>query len=81
MPSRVAGGQTGSLDGQITSAGVSRHYILHMPTGYQESVPMRLVLNFHGYGFNSKQEEALSGTSALESQYSIDTNWGSAQGI
>jgi polyhydroxybutyrate depolymerase len=55
--------QTGSLDRQITSGGVSRHYILHVPTAYQPGTPIPLVLNFHGYGSNSQQEEALTGMS------------------
>ena len=63
-PSRPTAVQTGSFEGQITSSGVSRHYILHVPTSYKAEAPIPLILNFHGYGSNSGQEEALSGTSA-----------------
>ena len=48
---------------QILSGGVTRHFILHVPPSYN-GTPIALVLNFHGHGSNSKQEEALSGMSA-----------------
>ncbi len=53
----------GSQDGQIISSGVSRHYILHVPAGYNGNSPMPLLLNFHGASSNAREEEALSGTS------------------
>jgi polyhydroxybutyrate depolymerase len=56
--------QSGSHEGQITSGGANRHYILHVPAGYTGRSAVPLLLNFHGYGSNSRQEEALSGTSA-----------------
>ena len=62
-PSAPAAVATGSEEGVITSGGVNRHYILHVPEGYQGTTPVPLVLNFHGYGSNSRQQEALSGTS------------------
>jgi len=45
------------------SSGNARHYLLHVPTTYQTDTPTPLVINFHGYGSNSSQEEALSGMS------------------
>jgi len=60
----LAGARTGSIEGQITSGGVSRHYLLHVPAGYRAGVPVPLVLNFHGSGSNSNQEQALTGMSA-----------------
>jgi polyhydroxybutyrate depolymerase len=56
--------QTGSFEGEITSSGISRHYILHIPTGYQPGTSAPLVLNFHGYGSNPRQVEAVTGMSA-----------------
>jgi poly(3-hydroxybutyrate) depolymerase len=55
--------QTRSLEGQIRSSSVSRHYILHVPACYRGDSLVPLLLNFQGYGSNSRQEEALSGTS------------------
>src|SRR6266508_192227 len=56
--------KTGTFDGNITSSGVTRHYLLHVPASYQQSNAVPLILNFHGYGSNSQEEENLSGTSA-----------------
>jgi polyhydroxybutyrate depolymerase len=55
--------QTGSFEGQITSGEDIRHYRLHVPTGYQPGTALPLVINFHGYSSNSRQEEGLSGMS------------------
>jgi polyhydroxybutyrate depolymerase len=54
---------SGSIEAQIISSGVSRHYILHVPTGYHPNAAVPLVINFHGFGSNSRQEEALTGMS------------------
>ena len=62
-PSTTASVQSGSMDAQITSSGVSRHYILHVPTGYRPGAAVPLIINFHGYSSNSNQEEALTGMS------------------
>ena len=43
---------------------MTRHYILHLPANDQTGTAVPLVLNFHGYGSNSKQEEDLTGMSA-----------------
>src|SRR5258706_14878003 len=56
--------QTGSMDETISSGGVTRHYILHMPSSYQQGHAVALIFNFHGYGSNSQQEENLTGMSA-----------------
>jgi polyhydroxybutyrate depolymerase len=53
-----------SVEGQITSGGVIRHYLLHVPSSYEADVPIPLVLNFHGLTSNSQQEENLTGMSA-----------------
>ncbi len=50
--------------GTGTSGGVTWHYILHVPYSYQQGNAVALILNFHGYGSNSQQEENLTGMSA-----------------
>jgi polyhydroxybutyrate depolymerase len=56
--------RAGSSEGQITSGGVTRHYILHLPAGYQAGKLTPLILNFHGYNSNSQQQENLTDMSA-----------------
>ncbi len=68
LPSSVPPGGGGSFEGWIDSGGVSRHYLLHVPPGYQPGMLVPLVLNFHGLTSNSKQEEALTGMSAKADQ-------------
>ncbi len=53
----------GSTEGQITSGGLLRQYLLHVPPTYQAGTPTPLVFNFHGYDSNSRQQESLSGMS------------------
>ncbi len=60
-PASVRGG---SIDAQIISSGLSRHYFLHVPPVYQGGEAVPLIINFHGLGSNSRQEEALTGMSA-----------------
>lgn len=67
-PQDPAAAQTGSFDGQMTSGDVSRHYLLHVPAGYQSGTAVPLVINFHGYNSNSSQEENLTGMSAKADQ-------------
>jgi polyhydroxybutyrate depolymerase len=56
--------KTGTFDETISSSGVTRHYLLHIPSSYQQDKSDPLILNFHGYGSNSQQEENLTGMSA-----------------
>jgi len=56
--------QTGSFEGEITSSGVTRHYRIHVSAGYQAGIAVPLILNFHGFGSNSQQEESLTDMSA-----------------
>jgi len=44
----------------ITFGGVVRDYRLHVPTGYDGSTDVPLVLNFHGLGSNAAQQEGIS---------------------
>jgi len=63
-PARVAPtSPVASVEGRITSGGVIRHYLLHVPASYEPDVPIPLVINFHGFTSNSQQEEALTGMS------------------
>ena len=55
---------TGSTDETISSGGVTRHYILHVPSTYQQGSAVALIINFHGFDSNSQQEENLTGMSA-----------------
>ena len=52
------------MDGTLTSSGVMRHYLLHVPPSYQQNVPVALIINFHGLTSNSQQQENLTGMSA-----------------
>jgi polyhydroxybutyrate depolymerase len=55
--------QAGTFEVQITSSGVTRHFRLHLPDGYQGNTAVPLVINFHGYSSNASQEEALTSMS------------------
>ena len=55
---------TGTFEGTLTSSGLMRHYLLHVPPSYQGTLAVPLVLNFHGLNSNSKQQENLTGMSA-----------------
>src|SRR5215510_8744501 len=52
--------KNGSMAETISSGGVMRHYILHVPTSYQPGNAVALIINFHGYNSNSRQEENLT---------------------
>lgn len=44
----------GEFDETMTSGGVERSYILHVPTGYDGSAAMPVVLLFHGFALNGR---------------------------
>jgi len=48
----------------IMSGGLSRTVNVHVPSSYDPTRPMPLVLNFHGYSSNAQQEDLLSQMSA-----------------
>jgi polyhydroxybutyrate depolymerase len=48
---------------QIVSGGATRHFLLHVPPSYNGNT-MALVINLHGYGSNSSEEQNLTGMSA-----------------
>jgi len=57
-----AAGQPAPGDSNRTLAfgGLDRTYILHIPPSYDGRTPMPLVLNFHGFGSNARQQAAYS---------------------
>jgi polyhydroxybutyrate depolymerase len=62
----VAPGTTASQS--LTSGGLARTYLLHVPQGYQADRPAPLVLDFHGHTSNDTQQEAYSQFSTLADQ-------------
>lgn len=61
QPSPVTPGETRSFI--VDVGGLSRKFRLHVPPGYDETVPTPLVLNFHGYTGNALENERSSGMS------------------
>lgn len=62
-PTSKSAGQTGPMEGTLKVNGAARHYRLYVPTGYSGDQDVALILNFHGFGANSLDEEELSGMS------------------
>jgi polyhydroxybutyrate depolymerase len=52
-------GQTTSR--RTISGGSDRSYLLHLPAGYDVGKPTPVVLNFHGFGSNPEQQNAITG--------------------
>jgi polyhydroxybutyrate depolymerase len=52
---------TQNSTGSFTYNSVLRDYILHIPPGYNASVPTPLVLNLHGYTSNAQQQMLYTG--------------------
>jgi polyhydroxybutyrate depolymerase len=48
--------------------GVSRSYILHVPTSYTGAKPVPLVIDFHGLGGTGTQEQSASGYQKIADQ-------------
>ena len=51
----------GDTDGSVTSGGLVRTYILHVPPAYDGTRAVPLVLNFHGFGSNAREQAIYSG--------------------
>jgi len=49
----------------ITSGGLQREYLLHLPTGYQPRRPTPLIMAFHGRKGDGSDIEAFSGIDSL----------------
>ncbi|HAX69164.1 MAG TPA: hypothetical protein DCY14_06140 [Anaerolineae bacterium] len=60
-------GQT--ISGQLTSGGVTRTYLLHIPASAQSGQSAPLILNFHGLTSNAQEQESVSGMSAIADEY------------
>ena len=52
----------------LFSGGLTRTYLLHVPSGYRASSSAAVVLDFHGHGSNATQQEHRSGMSLLSDQ-------------
>lgn len=63
-----AGLPSGTNDGHITTDGILRHYLLHVPASYDASTPTPLIFNFHGYDVSPQEEERLTGMSTKADQ-------------
>ena len=54
----LVGGKTTTRT--ITSGGNGRSYLVHVPANYDAARPAPMVLNFHGFGSNPEQQNAVS---------------------
>ncbi|MGB8259394.1 MAG: hypothetical protein WCE75_03545 [Terracidiphilus sp.] len=57
----TAGLTPGDYNESITSSGMSRTFIVHIPTGYTGSVAMPAILDFHPAGVDASYMEGMSG--------------------
>lgn len=55
----------GNSELSLTSGGITRTAIVHVPPGYTGSAPTALVVDFHGHGGNSKAAQRKHGFDAL----------------
>ncbi len=60
-PTCAAGFLPGDHLRALPFGGLVRTYRVHVPPGYDGSVPVPLVLDIHGLGSNAEQQEAISG--------------------
>jgi polyhydroxybutyrate depolymerase len=58
LAASLAVGQTTSRT--IASGGSNRSYLVHVPSNYDATRPAPVVLNFHGFGGNPKQQNDIS---------------------
>ncbi len=56
--------RAGDEDATMQSGGMERSYILHVPPSYDGTRRTPLVLNFHGFGSNARQQALYSGLPA-----------------
>ncbi len=66
-PAPVTLGTT--LKESVSTAGINREYLLHVPRNYQHDTPTPLVLNFHGHSSSDREQEQRSGMSRLAEQF------------
>ncbi len=55
----------GNSNRTLSVGGVSRTYILHVPSSYTGTKPVPLVIDFHALGGSGSQEQSLSGYQAI----------------
>jgi polyhydroxybutyrate depolymerase len=80
-------GASGSHLISLTSSGVLRTSLLHVPPGYDPEQGAPLVLNFHGFGSDAPQEVLLTGMSEASDErgflvaypYGIVSSWNAGQ--
>jgi polyhydroxybutyrate depolymerase len=53
--------EPGNFPGTLTSGGLERQYILHVPTSYTGDDATPLVVNLHGHGSNAAEQAVYSG--------------------
>ena len=63
LPTTACAGSvsTGDLALTLTSGGVHRSVVVHIPSGYTDRTPVALILNLHGSGSTAASQEAFSG--------------------
>jgi polyhydroxybutyrate depolymerase len=55
---------SGDSDGSLEFGGLTRTYVLHVPSSYDGSRAVPLVVNLHGFGSNGRQQANYSGLPA-----------------
>ena len=58
----------GDSDRPLVFDGLDRHYLLHVPSSYDGSAAVPLVLDFHGLTSNAVQQKGISGMVAVSDQ-------------
>jgi polyhydroxybutyrate depolymerase len=58
-------GASGDLTLNLTSGGMARDSLLHVPPGYDPTKGAMLVVNYHGFSSNAPEEVALCGMNAV----------------
>jgi polyhydroxybutyrate depolymerase len=56
------------INGSMNYGGKTRTYLLHVPTGYNGSTPMPLVLAFHGLSLTGSKMASITGFSPIADQ-------------
>jgi polyhydroxybutyrate depolymerase len=65
----------GETNQTLQVGGVSRTYILHVPSSYTGAAPVPLVLDFHALGSTGSGEKSLSGFAALSDRDGFVIAW------
>jgi polyhydroxybutyrate depolymerase len=60
--------QSIAVDPAVSNGNLERSYLVHVPTGYERTRPVAVVLAFHGHGGNAADEERGTGFSTLADQ-------------